>query len=438
MAQFRTSADLLDSILRRAGEVTNGNSDLEADALEYLNRIHHTIISGGSEFDVEVDEAWTWARAKRPMVIELQPKYDTGTVSLTLGSEVGAFSSAPANSLLGWYIQMTGRDTTYRIGEHTAGQTAFEIDGLYAEATGATQEFQAFKLDYELTPSHLVIDSSNNKLDFEETASTELTATIPAGVYTPAALATALGTALDTAGASSYTPSFSLLNKKFKIISDLGGGGGTFKLLFASGTNQANSIHRLLGFDDEDAATAGTQNGSYVLGGITRLIEPIRLHGRWDRDGNIDSIDPITMQKRFPLTQASEGLPRKFAKVIEGDDGSITVRFDRYPKDKTRIEVEYIPVPRDIKDNAASVPLIPRKWSEVLEYGAAYYLALDKEDSKSQGFLALASAKLKAMRRQNRSEQERTSRDFGEIQPRQDLVENGNRRRLRYGEPGDN
>ena len=86
MAQFRTTADLLDSILRRSGEVTDGTSDLESDALEYLNRIHHTVIAGGNEFDVEVDEPWVWARAKRPMILELQPAFDTDTVSLTQGS----------------------------------------------------------------------------------------------------------------------------------------------------------------------------------------------------------------------------------------------------------------------------------------------------------------------------------------------------------------
>jgi len=116
----------------------------------------------------------------------------------------------------------------------------------------------------------------------------------------------------------------------------------------------------------------------------------------------------------------------------------VTVRFDKYPKDKTRIEVEYIPVPRDIKDNSSSIPLIPRKYSEVLEYGTAYYLLIDKEDGKAQQFGALAKAKLQAMRRHNRAELERTSADFGEITPRADLMPSGSRKRLLYGEPESN
>ena len=438
MAQFRTSADLLDSILRRAGETTNGNSDLEADALEYLNRIHHTIIAGGNEFDVEVDEPWLWARAKNPMVIELQPKYGTGTVLLTLGSEVGAFSAAPAISLEGYFIQCEGRETIYRIAQHTAASTAFEIDGLYAEATGATQNYKAFKLDYDLVPSHLIIDSTNNKIDFIKTGTTEITTTLTAGVYTPAALATHIGTAMTTsASGPTITCTYSALSRKFTLASDLAGG-TIFTLSFAAGTNVKYSAHRILGFDDEAQSAAGTYEGAYILGGISRMIEPIRIHGRADGDGNIQSLDPLTMQRESPLPLTTEGLPLRFAKISENHEGRVTVRFDKYPADKTRIEIEYIAVPRDIKDNTASIPLIPRKFSEVLEYGTAYYLLIDKEDGKAQQYAALAKAKLSAMRRQNRAELERTSLDFGEIMPRPDLVMNKRRKRLLYGEPEDN
>lgn len=438
LAQFRTSADLLDSILRRAGEVTNGNSDLETDALEYLNRIHHTIIAGGNEFDIEVDESWLWARAKRPMVLELQPKYNMGTVSMTLGSEVGAFSGAPSISLEGYYLQCEGRDTTYRIAQHTAASTAFEIDGLYAEATGATQNYKAFKLDYDLVPSHLIIDSTNNKIDFIKTGTTPLATTLTAGVYTPAALATHIGTAMTTtASGPTITCTYSALSRKFTLTSDLAGG-TIFTLSFAAGTNVKYSAHRILGFDDEAQSGAATYEGKYVFGGISRMIEPIKVHGRSDGEGNISSLDPLTMQREFPITTTVEGIPSKFARISENEDGQVTVRFDRYPADKVRIEVEYIAVPRDIKDNTASIPLVPRKYSEVLEYGAAYYLLLDKEDGKAQTFLALAKAKLNAMRRQNRAQLEKTSLDFGEITPRPDLIFNKQRKRLLYGEPGDN
>lgn len=431
MAQFRTSADLLDSILRRAGEVTSGTSDLESDSLEYLNRIHHTIIAGGNEFDTEVDEPWIWARSETPMILELQPKQNTGTVSLTQGSEVGTFSSAPSVSLEGWHIRLSGRDAIYKIAAHSAASTSFELDGPYAESTGSALLFEAFKLDYELVPSHVVVNSRNNKIDFMKTSPTVLTATLTAGTYTPSALATHVATQITTAASGpTITGSYSSITRKFTFTSNLAGP-TIFTLAPVSGTNSDFSAHKLLGFDDENQSGAATYTSQYALGGISRLIEPIRIYGRTDKYGNIDSLDPISMQKRYPLPTVEEGFPDRFAKIEEGPDGRIVVRFNRYVKEKTRIEVEYIPVPRDIKDNTISVPKVPRKWSEILEYGAAAYLLLDKEDNKSQAYMQLAKAKLRAMQKQNRSELERTSGDFGSIVPRADLTSAP--RRLAYG-----
>ena len=56
MAQFRTTADIVDSVLLRAGETANGNSAYESRALEYVNRIHRSLVVGGNEFNIEVDE----------------------------------------------------------------------------------------------------------------------------------------------------------------------------------------------------------------------------------------------------------------------------------------------------------------------------------------------------------------------------------------------
>ncbi len=69
MSQFRTTADLVDRVLKRCGEPTNGNSAYEADTLEHINNVHHTIVAGGNIFDLEVDEAWTWAKSKTPMLL---------------------------------------------------------------------------------------------------------------------------------------------------------------------------------------------------------------------------------------------------------------------------------------------------------------------------------------------------------------------------------
>ena len=104
MAQFRTTADLLDEVLQKAGEPTNGNSPYESIALTYINKVHQAVVGGGNIFSVKVDEAWTWARAKNPVVMELQPAITFGTVSVTANDVNITFSDAPAISVAGWHF----------------------------------------------------------------------------------------------------------------------------------------------------------------------------------------------------------------------------------------------------------------------------------------------------------------------------------------------
>lgn len=433
MAQFRTSADLVDLVLKRSGEPTNGNSPFEADALEYLNLAHHYVVGGGNEIDIEVDDPWVWARAKYNMTIELLPKYNTGTVSLTNGSEAGTFSSAPSDSKRGWYLQVTDdtQAAVYRIASHTAGASAFELDGDYLGTTDATAAFKVFKLDYELTPSTVIIDRFNDKIDFEETANTELTATLTHGAYTPSELATEVQTQLDAAGASSHTISYDSDTRKFTLASDRAGGGGTFTLLFGTGTNAGRSASSILGFDVADQSDAASHESVYILGGISRLLEPMTIHSLSSRRGTVELIDVGSATIDYPLATTEEGAPRAAAILRQDDDGLTTLRFDRYPTESLRLEVPYIGVPRDLKDSAASVPQVPRNDVMVLVYIAAYFLLLDKEDTKAADYLGLAQRKLRAMLHKNRALLQRGSQTFAEITPREDLTEPRNR--LTYG-----
>lgn len=438
MAQFRTTADIVDSVLSRSGEVSNGNSKFEARALEFVNRIHRTIIIGGSEFNIEVDEVWAWARAQKPMIIELKPKYNTGSITLTKGSEAGTFSDAPSSSLAGWHLQVSGRDGVFKIASHSAAATAFELDGAYDSDSGASLTFQAFKLDYELVPSYLIIDSESNRLEFQKAVGVTLTATLTEGAYTPSQLATHAAAAMTTAAAGpTITGSYDSITKKFTFISN-GAGATTFIPQFASGSNAYRSAHRLLGFDDEDLAASLTQTSTYILGGIGRLIEPMTIYrGMWDGadDGQLYGIDKLRFQKDYPLLRVQQGVPDRFCKIIEKADGTIIVRLNKYVETETRLEVDFIPVPRDLKDNASSIPLIPRKFIEILEYGAASDLTFEKSDDRTVGYANKAGLKLQAMVNQNRAELFRIGERFGQVVAREDLLYH--RRKLIYGVPED-
>ncbi len=150
MANLTTTEDLVIDALRKAGEKTDGTSDYETDALEAMNSFYRSILAGGNEFDVELGEAWSWAKSANPGILTLKAPYETGTVSLTNASLVGAFSAAPAISLAGRFLKLENRSEYFRIATHVAASTAFTLDGEYTGETGSGLAYAAHKLDYEL------------------------------------------------------------------------------------------------------------------------------------------------------------------------------------------------------------------------------------------------------------------------------------------------
>ncbi len=442
MAQFRTTADLVDSILLRCGETTGGTSpyDTNGDVLGFLNRVHFSLVAGGTiaigkDSTVEIDETWSWAKAKRPLVLELQPKYDSATVTLTLGSESGTLSAAPSYSLAGWYISISGFEGIYRIASNTASSTTFELDAAWPGTSTSVASCVIFKLDYDLTPDYVVIDSTNNKLDFKKTAGgTLLTATLTAGTYTPAQLATHIGTQMTTAASGpTITATYSSTTKLFTIVSD-GAAATVFQPFFATGTNQLISAHRLLGFDDTDLSGALTYSSTYILGGIARLIEPMKRLKGWGQ--SIFGIDSESFARDYTFQDIDEGDPTRFTVIQENPDGSLRVRINKYPTEKTRVEAEYVPVPRDLKDSAGSIPLVPRKFIDVLEDAGTFYIMLLKNDDRAQVYSQLAQGKLLAMVNQHRGTLLRGAKNFAEIIPRREQL-NNRRRRLFSREPYD-
>lgn len=436
MAQFRTTADILDLALTNAGEVTNGNSSYESQLLNYFNNLHFALIAGGTiplmkDKSITVDEVWPWSKAKNPLILELQPKITTGTVSLTQGSEAVTFSSAPVSSVAGWHFRIVGRDEWFKIASHTAASTSAELDAAYPDETGSALSYELIKLDYKLIPDYIVINADNNKLQFQEVAGTTLTATLTSGSYTPSALATEVATQLNTTGgAPAYTCTYSAITRKFTIASDRAS--SSVFVLVGTGDQSLFSAHKTLGFDDENITNAASVVSTYALGGICRLVEPFKINKGSSLEGSVYGIDAESFQRNYPYPLICEGYPEKFCVVREDEDGTYTVRFNRYPTEKTRIEIDYVPVPRDLKDSASSIPLIPRKHIDILENAATFYLLLNKNDDRAQIYAALVQSKLEAMLAQHRGSLLRTGKNFGQIIPRADLI-GGPRKQLIYG-----
>jgi hypothetical protein len=419
----------MDLALTNVGEVTNGNSPYEADLLNKLNRVHFSLLAGGTialgqDMAVEIDEVWPWALAKRPMILELQPKITTGTITATLGSEAITFSSAPSVSVAGWYLKVTGKEGVYRIASHTAASTSAELDGAWPLATVTGGNFTLYKLDYDLVPSHLVIDETNNKIQFQKVAATPLTGTLTAGAYTPAELATHVAAVITAATTViTVTGAYSATTRKFTFTSDLAGP-SIFQII-GNGSQSAYSAHKLLGFDDETTTSGAAQTSVYALGGIARLVEPFRVQ-RGERM-KITGLDKESFERDYPPNETIEGVPTKFSVIYEGDSGDLKVRFNKYPEEKTRIEIDHVPVPRDLKDSASSIPLVPRKFVDVLEDASTFYIMLLKHDDRADAYGSLVKGKLMAMVNQQRGQLLRSGENFGQVIPRRDLI--GIRRR---------
>lgn len=439
MALSRTTADYVNAVLRKCGETTNGSSQYTTDVLEYLNKVHTDVIAGGTLFDLDVDDNFVWAMSRNPYVLTLQPAITAGTVTLTLDSTALTFSSAPTKSLAGWHIQMAGEYTVYRIMSHSANSGSASLDSNYVGTLTSGAGYTAFKLDYDVVPEQMYIETGvNDTIDFIESGTTQLSATLTAGTYTPAALATQVALQLNATGTHSntYAASYSSTTRLFTISSNLGGSGSPlFSLLAASGTNASKSAMPGLGFDDLDLTGNGANVGyvsTYGLGAISRLCGPITFYQGQSRDPYIEGIDALTMQEEYPVGDTKSGIPRRFAIIREDSNGFMRIRLDRYPDVETKIEIPHVHAPRDLQNNAVSVPRIPRKYSDVLENGAAFFLANDKNDDKAQGFMGLAKAMLQTMQKHNRALLRRISPHFGAIIPRRDRTDFG-RRRFRYG-----
>ena len=420
MANLRSTNDVKKFALARAGELTDGTSSYDSDALEFIIEAHRNIIGGSNLFNLSTNEPWIWAKSRYPIILNLQPK-QTGACSLTQNSESGTFSVGPTPSLKGWFLKIDGRDSVFQIAEHTAGATAFELDADYPDDTGASLNFRAFKLDYDLVPDQIIIDSENDKIDFEETASTELTSTLTHGTYSPSELATEIKTQMDTDGASVYTVSFASDTRKFTIVSDGAGGGGILTLLGSTGTNSHRHTLPNLGYTQEDKSAALTYTSDQPLHAIERLPEPLSVHRSNDEPKNkIFEIDPKLMSLEHQLHLIREEIPTRFATVRKKPDGTLVIRFNAYPAEITRVEIPWIPEPLDLKDNSTSEPLLPVNFRSILAYGAAHFIAEDRADDKATSFLAKAVAELQAMIQQVRKQHSGNNPNYGRLIPRRD------------------
>lgn len=110
------------------------------------------------------------------------------------------------------------------------------------------------------------ITSSNNTIIFRETTGVDLTATVATSGYTSTtALYAAIKTALEAAGASTYTIAQDATTLKHKLTSDGSGGGGIFEIYWS---NASTTMDTILGFSSDEDDT----------GALTYTADALTIH----------------------------------------------------------------------------------------------------------------------------------------------------------------
>lgn len=148
MANLKFSSEILDDILLRAGELTDGTSDFEGQGLIYLNRAAKALYRGGGEIDRELHEDWIWQKLTGTLVLE--PKITAGTVTVTRNSNIITFSSPPAASVAGWFFKTDQHADWFKILSHTGAAASATLDSVFTGQDGTGIAYKVIKLEYDL------------------------------------------------------------------------------------------------------------------------------------------------------------------------------------------------------------------------------------------------------------------------------------------------
>ncbi len=100
-------------------------------------------------------ESWNWLI--KDSIVQTVPDITTGTVAVTLDNTAITFSSGPAASVAGYFIQFTGSGDWYEIATHTAAATAATLDVPYLGTTDAA-------ITYTLRKAYYLLPSDTGKI----------------------------------------------------------------------------------------------------------------------------------------------------------------------------------------------------------------------------------------------------------------------------------
>lgn len=427
MANYINGQDLVNGILEIAGELTDGTSGYQDDALTYLNLAYKGVLTGGNIYGIDVADPWPFALAKRPIILMLQPAILNVAISTTQFSYDITFSAPPQDvignsiSVEGYWFNIYGRDEWFRVAQHSAGSTMAQMDSPYTESDQSGATCTIVKLDYNLIDDSILVDSSNNKVDFSDT--TTRVASLTNGIYTPTAYAGMVGAALSTSsGVLTYSGAWDPVRRLFTWSAT-----SVFSILNASGANAPINASKEMGLDQLDYLNANSYTASYPLNAINRLTAPMLTYRKTENatsrfprnEGKIFELSYNTFVREYPMTLMRSGTPDKFCVTKKSDTGIASTRFNSYFYNQpSRVEVMYIPKLQDLQNNTASIPVVPEEHRKYLVDAAAAMLLHDKVDSRKSEREAIAKAGLQALLHSSRKDNSLAGINYGKLVPR--------------------
>lgn len=352
------------SVLFRCGELTDGTSAYDSKALEYINQIYRSILSGGNEFNLDLGKPWVWAKARTPGTLVLQTEY-SGTAAVVNGSTSVTLSAAPAVSLKGQYFRVLDGGDFYKVLSHSG--TSVTLDAAYTSSTNAAASFKVYFLEYDL-PQEIERLVGPMVVDKQQDFNAPMDGLI-------------------------YGVDMSNINESYplKFIR------GSIPTNFAQISRGANNKIRVR-FNDQ----AGSQT-RVSFDYIPTYSDLAILSCQADGTGyNLSTAEPhgLKVDQAVCFTDVAASLETIYYVTSTPTKTSFTVSA-------TLGGLNYGITPGAYCE-IVSVPVLPPAFAQILDYGASFYLLTDKNDERAQQYYQLAAQKMQAMIDANSREMSQT------------------------------
>ncbi len=135
-------------------QTTDANATMETKIKEWVNARYRVL---------SAKRSWNWLIGDT--IIQTVADITTGTVSIAAASASITFSSAPAASVAGYFIQFQGSNDWYIISAHTAAMTAATLSVPYLGSTNTVATYTLRKTFYALpTDTGKILDVRQSRV----------------------------------------------------------------------------------------------------------------------------------------------------------------------------------------------------------------------------------------------------------------------------------